>query len=87
MSEAENNPETAAPTAPPNAAMGLKRFHIVFIIASISVSVAFGVWGIRDYSHSESTVNLGLAIASLVVAAGLLVYGRWFLRKLKGLSV
>jgi hypothetical protein len=70
---------------PPSVAMGLKAFHIVFIVVSVASSLGFGVWGIRDYSQSASGVNLALGMGSLALAVVLLVYGRWFLRKLKGM--
>ena len=66
--------------------LGRKAFHIVFLVASIACTVGFGVWGIRDYGQSGSGMNLGLGLASLAISLVLLVYGRWFLRKLKGMS-
>jgi hypothetical protein len=95
MSDPENEAEAAPmntdalqanPVAPPNEIMGLKAIHIAFVVVSVASCVSFGVWGIRDYSQSHSGVHLGMGIASLVFSVVLAVYGRWFLRKLKGLS-
>jgi hypothetical protein len=67
--------------------MSLKAFHIVFITLSTVLSVFFGVWAIRHYqSGAGSAFELSLGIASLVLAAGLLCYGKYFLRKLKNIS-
>ena len=77
----------APPAPPPSTVMGLKAFHIVFISVSIALTVGFGVWGIRDYGLSGSGMNLGLGLASLAISLVLLVYGWWFLRKLKGINL
>ena len=88
--DAAASPPAGAPSSrvapPPSEALGLKAFHVVFICASITCAIGVGVWGIRDYAQSGSGAHLGLGIASLVVSVVLLVYGRWFLRKLKGLA-
>jgi len=66
--------------------MSLKAFHIFFILISTMLCIFFGVWAVRDYRMYGSTVNLALGIASFVAGVGLVVYGRWFLRKLKDVS-
>ncbi len=60
--------------------MSLKWFHIVFISLSVLVSVGFGVWGL----FNQQTV---LGVMSLVVSAGLCVYGNYFLGKVRRLLV
>ncbi len=66
--------------------MSLKAFHIFFIVVSTLLCVLFGVWAVRDYRVSGSTMNLALGITSFVTGVGLVWYGRWFLRKLKHVS-
>ena len=60
--------------------MSLKWVHIFFISLAVIVAVGFGLWGLlNDY------VLLG--ILSLVVAAGLVVYGKYFLRKARKIGL
>jgi hypothetical protein len=67
--------------------MSLKAFHIIFIIASTVLATGFAAWAIRQYSSGDaSTGMLALGIASLLLAAGLVAYGRYFLRKLKDIG-
>lgn len=67
--------------------MSLKAFHIVFITAATLLAIGFGFWGITEYRVGDgSGVDLALGIGSFVVAAGLLWYGKYFLRKLKNIS-
>ena len=66
--------------------MSLKAFHIFFIIVSTLLAVAFGVWAIDDFGRSGSWVHLALGVGSFVGSGGLVWYGVWFLRKLKGVS-
>ena len=66
--------------------MSLKTFHVVFVLASTMLAIGFGAWAIRDYKSSGELASLVLGILSLCGAVALLVYGRWFLRKLKDVS-
>lgn len=67
--------------------MTLKAFHVVFVLAATLVSAGFGVWSLHNYmtAHRE-TVYVVLGAFSLAFAAGLVVYGGWFLRKMKDVS-
>jgi hypothetical protein len=60
--------------------MSLKWFHITFITLSMLVSLGFGVWGL--FNH-----QVVLGIASLAASAGLVVYGNYFLGKVRKLGV
>lgn len=64
--------------------MSLKAFHIVFIVCSVLLSAGLGVWGVTRPGHPAGDLVLG--ILGFVAAAGLIVYGVWFLKKLKGVS-
>lgn len=66
--------------------MSLKAFHIVFVIASVVLGLGFGIWAIVQFAHAGSAAMMALGIASLVFAVGMVVYGVWFLRKLKNVS-
>ena len=59
--------------------MSLKVFHIFFIVLSTLLTLGYGLWGLQHFSglaYAFSIVSLGLAPA-------LVVYGVWFLKKLK----
>ena len=60
--------------------MSLKWFHIVFISLSVVLSIWFGIWGLFNQ-------QIVLGVISLVASAGLVVYGNYFLGKLRKLGV
>lgn len=66
--------------------MSLKSFHLFFIAAATLLAGGFAGWAINQYSYSHETRLLVMGIASLVVAAALVVYLPWFLRKYRDLS-
>jgi hypothetical protein len=66
--------------------MSLKAFHIFFIVVSTALCLAFGVWATQDFGRSGSSVHLALGVGSFIGSGGLVWYGVWFLRKLKGVS-
>jgi hypothetical protein len=64
--------------------MSLKAFHLLFITAATALAVGCGVWGIKDYFSPQGRVwDLLFGIGSLMVALGLILYERYFLKKLK----
>ena len=66
--------------------MSLKAFHILFVSLSSLLGLGLGIWAIRDYTQKDEVGSLVVGILSLVACVGLLVYGRWFWRKLKGMN-
>jgi len=64
--------------------MSLKAFHIAFIVCSVLLALGFGAWALLQETGGVSYSVLG--IASFIVAVVLVVYGVWFLKKLKGVS-
>lgn len=66
--------------------MSLKTFHLVFIFASILFAGGFGAWCLLDYRETQSTANLAMGVLSIVSEIGLVAYGVYALKKLKGLS-
>lgn len=66
--------------------MSLKAFHIIFVVFSTLTALGFGFWAIRHYRVSGEQAALIAGIGSFMGGAVLIVYGRWFLRKLKGVS-
>jgi hypothetical protein len=67
--------------------MSLKAFHILFILASTLLCVVFGTWAIRQYAIGQGSAGeMILGIVSLLLGAGLIWYGKYFLKKLKHIS-
>ncbi len=63
--------------------MSLKAFHIVFIALSFGLALVFGTWCMHLYRLDGQTSYLALGVSSFVTAALLIVYGSWFLKKLR----
>jgi hypothetical protein len=59
--------------------VGLKVFHVFFIVLSTALTLGFGLWGLEHFSGPAYASS----IVSLVLAPVLVVYGVWFLKKLK----
>lgn len=65
--------------------MSLKAFHIVFVTISTLLALGFGVFMLRK-SVPDDTGGIVAGVLSLVGAAVMIWYGRWFLKKLKDVS-
>lgn len=66
--------------------MSLKAFHVVFVSASILLTLGVGVWALNRWFQEGGNLNLALGAGSLLSAIALGVYGRYFLKKLKHIS-
>ncbi len=67
--------------------MSLKAFHLVFIVASIALAFGFGLWSVLNYRAPSGTIwDLVIGLAAFAVGVGLVVYERYFLKKLKNVS-
>jgi hypothetical protein len=66
--------------------MSLKAFHLIFVTASIAVSLFLGVWSFLSYRNTGSHTDLVFVAASAMAVVALVWYGRYFLRKLKHIS-
>ncbi len=62
--------------------MSLKQFHIVFIVMAVLLSAGFAVWAFTRYQPQGGVMMMGGM--SAVAAVALMIYGVWFLKKLKG---
>jgi hypothetical protein len=65
--------------------MSLKAFHLVFIAASLLMSLAVGVWGIERYLSSADASALPVAMACLILGAALALYSTKIRAKFKEL--
>jgi len=63
--------------------MSLKAVHIAFIVCATLLAAGFGVWALERPEGGGYRVIAGLSFA---VAASLVVYGVWFVKKLRGVS-
>ena len=64
--------------------MSLKAFHVVFITASSALAFGCGVWGIMDYRSAHGALSdLLFGLGAFAAGVGLIVYERYFLKKLK----
>ena len=66
--------------------MSLKAFHIVFITVSTVLAAGFGLWSLQNYFAGEDGLNLIFGIGSLLAGVALVIYGKYFLKKLKKVS-
>jgi hypothetical protein len=67
--------------------MSLKAFHLIFITASSALAFGCGVWALKDFSSPEGHASdLFFGLGSLAVGIGLILYERYFLKKLKKVS-
>jgi hypothetical protein len=64
--------------------MSLKAVHLVFVLCATLLAAGFGVWAVERPGGGGAYLALG--VISFAVAAGLVIYGVWFLKKLKGVS-
>ena len=60
--------------------MSLKAFHIVFIALSTALALGFGAWCLKV---NHDTGYLALGVTSFAMGGVLIVYGGWFLKKLR----
>ena len=58
----------------------------MFVLIATLLTLGVGIWAVRDYRAAGDFSSLVFGIVSLGLSAGLLVYGRWFLNKLKNVS-
>ncbi len=66
--------------------MSLKAFHVVFIAVSVMLCLGLSAYAFGNYRLGGNGSDLGWAAAAFAAAVGLLVYGRYFLRKLRNIS-
>ena len=66
--------------------MSLKHIHVVFITAATALSVVFGTWCYAQWKVDGGTGMLAGAAGAAATAVGLLIYGRWFLVKMRTLG-
>ncbi|MCA9393081.1 MAG: hypothetical protein KC900_02655 [Candidatus Omnitrophica bacterium] len=63
--------------------MSLRGFHILFVMATVSLSGFFAYWAYQQYQLTASPSYLWSMIGSLLVGVGFIVYGIMFAKKVK----
>jgi len=67
--------------------MSLKAFHVLLITASSALAFGCGVWGLRAFFAPDGRASdLIFGLGALAVGIGLILYERYFLKKLKRVS-
>ena len=66
--------------------MSLKSFHLVFLIASVLLALFLAVFCFDQFQQTGDRIQLVWSMVSGLAAFTLVVYGRYFLRKLKHIS-
>jgi hypothetical protein len=66
--------------------MGLKGFHVFFIVLSTLCALAIAAWAVMDWTRTQRGGTLALGVLCFAAAAALVFYGFWFLRKLRGVG-
>ncbi len=67
--------------------MSLKAVHLVFVTALSALCFGTAVWKFRDYFGPHGVPgDLGFAVVSVLCGGLVLIYGRYFLKKLKSIG-
>ena len=67
--------------------MSLKAFHLIFITAATILAFGCAVWALKSYFSAEGSAwDLVFGLGSLATGVGLILYERYFLKKLKKVS-
>ena len=66
--------------------MSLKAFHLIFIVAASALAFGCAIWGFKSYWSPEGRpFDLWFALGSLVCGGALILYERYFVKKLKNI--
>jgi len=64
--------------------MSLKAVHLFFVATFSALCFGCGVWKLRDYAQNrEATGDLVFGVVAVLLGVAVIVYGRYFLKKLK----
>jgi hypothetical protein len=67
--------------------MSLKAFHVIFITAASALAFGCAVWALKNFWSPEGrTVDLVYGLAAALAGAALIVYERYFLKKLRNVD-
>ncbi len=66
--------------------LSLRSFHVVFIVASILLSLGVGLWGAQQYLQQSSAQGLAMAVIFFLMGILLTLYGVRYFGKLRRLE-
>ena len=67
--------------------MSLKAIHLIFVSALTALSFGCAIWKFLDYRGENGTTgDLLFSLAAVGVGIVVIIYGRYFLKKLKKMS-
>ena len=67
--------------------MSLKAVHLIFVTILSALSFGCGVWKLIRYRSDTGTLgDLLFGLVALAIGVTVLIYGRYFLKKLKSFS-
>lgn len=66
--------------------MSLKAFHVVFVALATMLCFGFGAWEFNAWRAAGATGDLVMGAGATAGGLTLLVYGKYFLKKLKHIS-
>jgi hypothetical protein len=66
--------------------MSLKALHVIFVAVATVLTAVFGWWAWNQFQAGLGSGYLVSAVVSVLAGVSLVVYGRWFLKKLKDVS-
>lgn len=64
----------------------MKIFHIIFISVCSVISFLVGILGIYTHFNEDNKFFLLLGLLAILFSMGLIVYGIFFLQKMKGIK-
>lgn len=65
--------------------MSLRAFHIIFVVATVILSLYVALWGIREFAAEGSYGALSLGLLFLLTAVAGVIYGKKAAAKFKEL--
>lgn len=66
--------------------LSLRSFHVVFIVASILLSLGVGLWGTQQYLQQSSSQGLAMAVIFFLTGTLLALYAVRYFGKLRRLE-
>ena len=66
--------------------MSLKAFHIVFVAVSVLLTLGLSAWCFSNWRQDGQMMDLVWAGVALASTVGLVIYGKYVLKKLKNIS-
>jgi len=66
--------------------MSLKAFHLIFVTALSSLAFGCSAWKFKAFADNHFSTDLIWAIVALLGGIAVIVYGKYFLKKLKNVS-